>query len=143
MGVFVTLTAFISLSLLRPQNQVSLDTTVTMITADLRAQQLKAMNGQANAQSTSQNHGLLVNPSSYVLFAGTSYSSDLSNSVTINLNAPLTLSTTFANSQVVFAKKSGEILNFSPSLNTITITNTVTQISKTISVNQYGVTIIN
>lgn len=124
MGVFAVLSAFAVISLNRPQTQSALDGTAYTLIADLKNEQLKAMT------RSSGSFGLQFNAQSYTL---------LNDNFTVTLDTNLSLSTTFPSSQLVFSRLSGEVSGFVNGSNTITLTNTASSESKTITVNRLGV----
>ena len=62
---------------------------------------------------------------------------------TANFVTPLpgfmALTSTFPNNQILFEKGSGEVVGFSPSANTITLTDEDTGETTVITINKYGV----
>lgn len=137
-GVLTTLTV---VSLIQPQRSASLSGTVDVLVADLRSQQLKAMAGDSVSDSVAQPHGIYIEPNRYTLFKGSGYSGSDSDNFIVQPES-ITLSTTFASSQVSFQKASGEPSGFNPSANTITVSNLSGE-SKTITINRFGVVTVN
>lgn len=142
-SIFSLLTSFTTINLLRPQNKASIDTATSQLVADLREQQIRAMVGDSEGQSSAQEFGIFFEPDGYTLFRGSAYSpAELTNfkvkleDVTIgNINLPTP--------QIVFAKMTGETVNYSAALSSITMLHESSGISKTITVNRYGVTNTN
>ncbi|HRN69991.1 MAG TPA: prepilin-type N-terminal cleavage/methylation domain-containing protein [Candidatus Woesebacteria bacterium] len=108
--------------------------------SDLKLQQLKSMTGDNNSSSSFQPFGIHFETNSYTLFRGANYSSSNPENFTVELNPNLSFSTVkFANSQIIFAKNSGEIVGFTEGNNTIIIRNSITNTDSTITLNRYGV----
>lgn len=108
--------------------------------SDLKLQQLKSMTGDNNNSSTFKTFGIYFGPNSYTLFRGSSYSASDPENFTVELNPNLSFSSVlFTNSQIVFAKNSGEITGFVAGQNKITINNSITNIDSVITLNKYGV----
>ena len=138
MGLFAILAGLVSMNLLRPQTQASLEGTVQTIIADVKSQQLKAMSGDSEGQAAAQQYGVHFETSSYTLFQSSSYvPGDPANFVVSADNLQLT--TTFPLAQIVFARRSGEITGFVAGSTGITILNTQSGQQKTITLNRFGV----
>jgi prepilin-type N-terminal cleavage/methylation domain-containing protein len=116
------------------------NTSEELFLSDLKLQQLKSMTGDNNKTSTFETFGIYFGSNSYTLFRGTNYSASDNENFTVELNPNLTFSNVeFANSQIVFAKNSGEIIGFTNGNDTITIHNDVTQENAVITLNRLGV----
>lgn len=120
MGIFAILAAFTTINLIQPQTKSSLDSTINMLIADLKQQQVEAMIGEAASQ-----FGIQFNPDSYTI---------LKDDFTVSLDNTLSLSNNFPSSQIKFNKRSGEVEN----TGSITITDSGGN-AKTINVNKLGV----
>lgn len=135
-GVLLGLT---TINLFGSKNKASLATTVITLIADANQQRLKAMVGDTEAGTTNESYGIYFAQNNYVLFRGSTYSPSDSNNFTINLGDNIQfINNLFPQSQVVFSKGSGEILNFIPGSNTITLQNTITGEVKTLTINKLG-----
>ena len=113
-------------------------TTTSVITSDLKNQQIKAMVGDTEGRGTPDNYGIKILSNQYVMFHGTNYNSADTANFSVPVENGYTLSTTFPNTTVLFASESGEIVNFQSNQNTITLTNTSSNKTKTIHFNKYG-----
>lgn len=120
MGIFAILAAFTTINLIQPQTKSSLDSTINMLIADLKQQQVEAMIGEAASQ-----FGIQFDSSSYTI---------IKDDFTVSLDSNLSLSNNFPLSRVVFNKRSGELEN----TGSITITDSGGN-AKTINVNKLGV----
>lgn len=114
------------------------NSSVSVITSDLKNQQIKAMTGDTEGRGIQDNYGVKILNSSYVLFHGMSYNASDTTNVTIPIDSANTLASTFPDNTVLFASASGEIVGFIDAQNTITLTNTTSGQSKTLHLNKYG-----
>ncbi len=116
------------------------NTSEELLLSDIKLQQLKSMTGDNNNSSTFETFGIYFGNTSYTLFRGATYSASDDENFTIELNPNLTFSNVeFANSQIVFEKNSGEIIDFTDGSDTITINNSITGTNAVITLNKYGV----
>lgn len=138
MGTIFTLLALIAPNFLNLRSRTSINTTITALTTDLKNQQIKAMTGDTEGRGVPDNYGIYIQPDQYILFRGVNFSpSELSN-FPINIDEQYILSTTFANSKIVFEQKSGEIVNFVDGQNSVVIRDPRTGDQKTLLINKYG-----
>ena len=129
-----------TINLGKAQTTASISTTTDTLLADIRGQQLLAMEGESGIQISAQDHGIYFQSNSYTLFASNTY--NLSDTNNFNQNTdPVTLSTTFPSSQVIFSKGSGEVNGFIGGSNSITVSGNGN--SQTITINRYGSTTVN
>ncbi len=132
MSIMAILLGFISIGLVRSQQNVSLFTTEEVLATDLRQQQLKAMIGDTEGRTTSDQYGIHFDANRYVLFHGSSFSEDSSNFVN-NLSSNLQFNN--AGFNVIFSRVSGEIS--SPVI--INLQDKTTSSLKRIHINSMGV----
>ncbi|MBI4033246.1 MAG: type II secretion system protein [Candidatus Blackburnbacteria bacterium] len=144
MGIFAILAALATVNLLRPQTQASVSSTTQVLTADVKGQQLKTMAGDTEGQTAPGPQGIYFEAARYTLFQGSAYSAgDPANKV-VNLENNLTLTgINFPTSQLVFARRSGEVAGFVAGSDSVTVQNTQSSEQKTITVNRYGTIVIN
>lgn len=138
MGILVVLFGIVSQSLLGGLHQVSVDSSVSQLIADIKLQQSKAMWGDTEGRVNTDNYGVYLNSNQYILFHGSAYSSGNPDNIAIDLESNVVLS---PSQSFIFAKGSGEIIGYDPSADTITISSPSD--SKTIEFNQYGVIVRN
>ena len=139
-GVGLILLSFSTFNIIRARNAVSSDTTITSLMNDIKLQQLQSMSGYDLATVQTNNYGIYFETSSYTLFHTPTYQNNASTNFVINLDNGNTFSTiNLPSSQIIFASSSGMITNFDPSKNSLIITNTNTNESKTMMFNRYGV----
>ncbi len=129
MGIFSTLVGIATINLLNTQHKTTLTASVNTFIADVKGQQLRAMVGDTDGQTSTNDYGVHIEESSYTLFRNTYGTSD---SV---INLPPNLEFAIPNTQVLFAKGSGEISG--PV--SIIIRDTKDGNQKTININKYGI----
>lgn len=139
MAIFIILTGLLTINLLNAKHQSSLSTSVDIFISDLKQQQLKAMLGDTEGRSSSDNYGIFFGAGKYTLFHGTYYSTGSAN-FNINLGDKIEFSNiTFPNSQILFLRGSGEIYNYASGSSTVSIKDILDNNQKTITINEYGV----
>ncbi|HYK09106.1 MAG TPA: prepilin-type N-terminal cleavage/methylation domain-containing protein [Candidatus Eisenbacteria bacterium] len=133
MSIAAILLGFTTFSLMSAQRSTSAATAEESLIADIKSQQIKAMNGIHG----SGNFGIhFTGSNTYTLFQGGSFVGASSTSpVTIDDNISFTCTVGCASGDMVFTKVNGEI----SSPTTITVVNTAGTESKTIIFNRYGV----
>ena len=139
--ILASLFGLTSINMLNAYHKNSLGTSVTSLVNDLKHQQLKAMIGDTEGQASANDYGVYFTSDglSYTLFQGNSYSVSDPANFSINLNRDLRFSSIMLqNSQIIFAKGSGEFSNFNVNFDNITLTNVRTDETKTIRINQLG-----
>ena len=139
MTILSVLFGLSGINLLNAYHKNTLNTTLPTLVADLKQQQLKTMVGDTEGQPAQNDYGVYFEQNRYTLFPGTAYSpSDPANFI-INLNSDLQFSSIFVpSSQIIFSKGSGEVSNYNPIFDNITLQNIRTDETKTIRINQYG-----
>lgn len=120
-----------------PRTNVTAATEI--LRAELRQQQLQAMTGKTDSGGSAAEFGILIESNQYTLFPGTTYSPLPSGSVTVSLPSTISLSTTFANSVIIFEQGTGEVLNYDANADRITISDTEGTQPVTIEINKYGI----
>ena len=137
--IFVTLLGLGSLNLLKARDTVSIENEANVLVNDIKSQQNQAMIGSTSGGSPGE-YGIYFETNRYTLFKGTSYSPLDPNNHTITLDPSLSFSSILFPSQtVVFSQGSGEIENFNPAQNSVTLTNSNGGESITLGINRYGV----
>lgn len=137
MGIISILVGIVTINLLKVQHNTSVSTAVDTLIADMKGQQVKAMNG-ASAGSSGDSYGISFQGNKYVLFHGSTDPHDSTDfSVPLDTNISIS-STTFPSNTVVFLQRSGEVCASSCS-NTIVVSNTAGSEQLKIDVNRYGV----
>lgn len=138
-SILIVLIGLSTINLLNAKHQSSLSTSVDTFITDLKQQQLKAMVGDTEGRSTSDNYGIFFGTNTYKLFHGTFSSSDPTN-FNVTLGDSIQFSdVTFPGSQIIFLKGSGEVDNYTSGSSTVTVKDILDNNQRTITVNEYGV----
>lgn len=137
-GIIVLLFTISTISLLNIRVSSSSSASTDVLISDIKAQQIKALAGDTEGRGTPDNYGVKIQNNIYTLFHGTSYSASDNTNFDVPVESGYQLSTTFPNTTILFSSKSGEIANFVPGQNSVTLTNTSTGRTKTIQLNKYG-----
>ncbi|SRR5258706_14326707 len=138
MGIAAILLSFISINLIKAQQTTNISTAIDTMVADMKSQQIKAMNGNSTDGTAVSSFGITLNNSSYTLFQGESDPHDSTDYDHAIDGVTASLSPAGYNKMLVFEKLTGEIKSYLP-LTTITVKNTIGTEQKTITVNKYGV----
>lgn len=128
------LLGFVTMNLLHAQQATTVDAAIDRLTADMKQQQEKAMEGMTDSGSGSS-YGVHLEDHSYILFTGASYDPSASTNYPITFDDGITFGTSPIDS-FSFSQQSGEITT-APL--TITVTNADGSIQKTITLNRLGV----
>jgi prepilin-type N-terminal cleavage/methylation domain-containing protein len=102
--IMAILLGFITINLIRSQQNTSLTSTEEVLVADLRQQQLKAMIGDTEGRASADSYGVHFDANKYVLFHGTYSATDSANTV-INLQSNMQFNS--SNFNVIFSKLGG------------------------------------
>lgn len=141
MGIIVTLVGISSINFARPQSVASLTTTVSQVVADIKSQQLLAMNGDQGSTVTQQAQGIVFNSGAYILFAGATYSVNDTNNYVVDAGNGVTITTTLPSNTVQFDKGTGAVVGYVNGSNTITLT--TSSGSAIITLNKFGAVVVN
>ncbi len=138
MGIMAALFGIVYIRATNIERRTSLPTFTNELLADLRGQQTKAMSGESVA-GVAEIQGVHFQTNQYVMFHGSSFSaSDPSNIVIPFPDTVTAVSITFPAANILFAKGSGEIVDYSDETNTLTLGESLTGNQSVISLNQYG-----
>lgn len=139
LGAILILFSLISINLFRALHGSSPGLAAATLLSDIKSQQNKSMVGDIQGVTHEDNHGIFFGSNSYVLFTGSTYNPTSPTNITISLDQDLTISTALPGNILNFSELSGEIAEFIPNQNTITIKSLATSAQKTITINKYGV----
>lgn len=144
-GILLTLIGIAAVSFVPTRGNISLDTAISELVAELKSQQIKSMTGDTEGRGTNDNYGIYYEQSRYTLFHGSSYSPSDPSNFSIILDDTLKISSIlFPSSSIIFSMGSGDIEGFSQTQNSITLEDSTTGRQKTIIINRYGaVTSVN
>ena len=141
-GILTILGTFTMLNLTTLQNHTNLNTSVETMLSDIKQQQLKAMLGDTETRATSSKYGVYFDAVNkrYVLFHGNSYSSSEASNYPVQLDSGLAFSSvTLPNNVIIFDRVSGEYSAYVGGSNTVVLKDIVTNTTKTMTFNRYGV----
>lgn len=142
MSFFAIITSLVTINVFTARGKSDLADAANVLIADVRSQQLKAMAGAIQSGGTIQSHGVYFERTRYVLFRGLTYTQTDTSNFSVPLEENVEVSTaSFPSSEVVFAKGSGEIVNYLSGSDTIQLRNTINGEEKTIKLNRYGVVV--
>jgi len=140
MAITVILLTLTTISLISFQQNAFVDTTVEQLISDMKYQQMSAMNGAADGESTAQKFGIHFETNSYTLFHGDSLNVSEPTNFTISLESAMSFAdVTFPQDEIIFEKGSGEINGFVDGQNTIIIQDSSNTNQVTITINKLGV----
>lgn len=140
MGIIAILATISSMLLSGLIPRSSLVSATEQFTAEVKQHQYKAMIGEnLGVDSDDRNKGIKIEPHQYIFFEGEVFNPSAETNYAVLLEEPLSIESNFADQTLIFEKGSGEILNFNPDLNTITISNASNNDSVSITFNEYGV----
>ncbi len=137
-AVTLALLAFATINLFNLPSATTIDTASNTLVEDIKTQQIKAMVGDTEGRGVPDTYGIYFMPTSYVFFHGAAYIANSPDNFTSSLASGYTITTTFPSSTLVFNKGSGEIVNFSNTQDSITVTDGRTGKQKTMVLNKYG-----
>lgn len=137
-GIITLLFGFISISLVNNKQITSISSVRDTLTSDMASQQTKAMNGSGGAAGVS--YGIYFLSNQYVLFKGNSYNPLDTSNFEVEMDSNIIFANVrLANSTLLFASGSGEVVGFQDGLNTLDIEDANGSNTKTITINKYGV----
>lgn len=139
MGIIAMLFGISSIILSNLIPRANLNSVYEILKAEVRQQQLFSMSGEKDLSDQAVEYSLLVESNQYTLFPGTVYDPLPIDSIIVEVPESIQISTDFLNNVVSFERTSGEVLNYDINNRTITIFDTLTNQSKTIILNQYGI----
>jgi prepilin-type N-terminal cleavage/methylation domain-containing protein len=138
MGLFAVLSGFVVVNMLRPQIGAEVDTTISVLASDIKAQQIKAMVGDTDGEISAQPHGIYFQSDRYILFSGASYSAGDPTNFEVLLRAGSTFGTiSFSSSQLIFSSTDGLVSGFVGGSNSVVL-NHDAGAQQTLTVNRYG-----
>lgn len=140
MGIFATLFGIISVNILSGSAKASIQSSLTILEADIKQQQILAISADADSGNVAKDHGVYFSQNSYTLFSGSSYSATASGNFVVDLGNNIEFSSVQFPSQVlIFTKKTGEVLDFNENMHTVTLKNMQSNETKTLFINKLGV----
>ena len=139
-GMLAVITLMTTINVFGSNRSASLSGAINALIADLKTQQTKAMTGTQISGSFPLGYGIHFDANGYTLFRGLTYSvSDTTNSRVTNDTKVVFSTISLPNDSIVFASRSGEVVNYATTSSSLTITHTDSGVSKVIRINNYGV----
>jgi prepilin-type N-terminal cleavage/methylation domain-containing protein len=140
-GIAATLFGFVTMNLVGTQRITSVDSASDVLVSDIASQQTKAMMGAGVSNGT--NYGIYFQSDRYVLFQGNVYNSSDTRNYTVVVGPGLTINNIkFPSYTLVFLARSGAVSGFSNGNNTVSIQDIQGTKIKTVSLNRYGVVVV-
>ena len=138
-GMLAVITLMTTINVFGSNRSASLSGAINALIADLKTQQTKAMTGAQISGASPLGYGVHFDTTGYTMFKGLTYSSSDTNNSRITNDTKVTFSTiSLPNSSIVFASRSGEVVNYATNSSSLTVTHLDSGVSKVIRINRYG-----
>lgn len=138
--LFLILSGLATINLLSGQNKATVQNSLQPLIADIKDQQMKAMQGDTEGRTAPDYYGIHFATTSYTLFHGTSFSSTDPANLTIPLAQGLQFSQiNLTNNNVIFIPLNGEFYGYSSIANSVILKDMSSQQTKTLQFNYLGV----
>jgi len=139
-GLFASLLLLSNFNLARPVRTATISTVLDVFISDVALTRTRAFSGDTQTGTGAAVHGVYIEPNRYTLFRGSSYDAGNSTNFTVNLPSNLTFSQIdVPSSEVIFAPLSAEVVGYDQNMRTLTLTDSVVGLTRTLRFNQYGV----
>ncbi len=139
-GVLLTLLGIAAVSFVPVRGNLSLDATISTLISDIKSQQIKSMAGDTEGTGANQTYGIYFEQDQYTLFRGSSYLPSGPSNFSVELDDTISISSiALPSSSLIFSAGEGAVVGFSPTQNSIGLTDSVAGTQKTIIINRYGV----
>lgn len=133
MTIFATLAGIATMSLVGAKQRTSLNTSIEIVSADLRQQQLKSMVGDTSGRTAPDSYGIHFGTSEYTLFSGSTFNLLEESNFTIQLGDNISFVSPPAD--LIFSRVSGEL----SAGGSLLLRDNTTKATKTLQYNKYGV----
>lgn len=120
-GIIAVIIGLSIVNLGQPQSATNGQNATDTLVADIKSQQLAAMSGKTGSSSSQQPAGIYVQPGSYTLFTGGSYSAGAPDNYTVTAPSGTTFATTFTGDTLLFDTGTGDVNSFASGSNIITV----------------------
>jgi prepilin-type N-terminal cleavage/methylation domain-containing protein len=139
-GIFAVLSSLATINLLSAQHSASLQGQLATIIADIKQQQIKAMQGDTEGRASPDYYGVHFTTNAYTIFHGTSYNPNDSANLTFPLDTVFQFTNiTFTNSNLIFIPLSGEMYGYSSVTNSVILKDTTNNKQRQLQFNYLGV----
>lgn len=136
-GIF---TRLVTLNVFRGQQRASLTVTRDSLLSDIRKQQHRSMQGSTSAPGLYLDYSIRFEQNRYILFPGVVFDENNNANEAIGLDPMLVIDPSqIPGGIITFARLSGEVRDYDPDMNQITLTNTQTNDAYIIRFNKYGI----
>ncbi len=141
LGIIAIFSALTFATVLKPQFKASMEAVTLNLMADIKGQQLKAVSAKGTDVG---GFGIHFETNRYILFEGVNFNPLDPNNLVINLPDNVVINNvSFPNNDLIFARRSGEVVGFLPGSNTLTVSGITSQEENIIEVNRYGALFVN
>ncbi len=139
MGIIAALTGLGTINLIGAKRSADVSASVNVLIADLKSQQSRTMSGDTESGLVIDDYGVYFATREYTLFRGADFvSSDPASHFVVELSQGIVFSDlNIQDSQVIFEKGSGEVVDYSATENSITLSDPVGN-EKTVLINSLG-----
>lgn len=136
-GIF---TRLVTLNVFRGQQRASLTVSRDALVSDIRKQQHRAMEGSTSAPGLYLDYSIRFEQNRYILFPGVVFDENNGANEVIGLDPILAFDPAgIPGGVITFARLSGEVRDYDPNMDRITLANTQTNDAYVIRFNKYGV----
>ncbi|MDE2001436.1 MAG: prepilin-type N-terminal cleavage/methylation domain-containing protein [Patescibacteria group bacterium] len=137
---FAALTAsFITATLIRPQTQTDLAGETDKVIADIRGQQISAMDGLTSGTSDPVSYGIYFASTGYTLFRGSAYVPGAADNFAVSLPSSVQFTNiTLPSSAIVFTRLTGDVSGYAAGSDSVTLQDTVSNATTTVTINRFG-----
>ncbi len=126
--------------LVSPQSRGRFGASKNLVISTLQIAQEKSVSGETAGGSEAQNFGVHFETDQYVLFVGASYNPNATTNQFFELERNISFtSINFPAGNIIFDKGSGEVTGFDQSQNSVTLTDSGSGESTTLTINKAGV----
>lgn len=141
LGILAALLGIVIVNVGNVRNATSVNTTVSTFITDIKNQQTKAMVGDTEGRGIPDVYSVYIESGKYTMFHGQNFTSSDVTNFAVPIESTFQLFTTFPSGKIMFASRSGELLQYSSASASVTIRNAATNEQKTVQFNRYGTVI--
>lgn len=138
-AIFSMLVGVGAFSLIGAQHQSELASDLNTFLSDVKDQQVKAMTGDTDGESSSQKYGIYFSTNGYTLFTGSSYNPAATSNYVVTFPTGIELQTINLPGSTLIFNGDGTIDGYSSTQNSVTLVNTNSSDQKTVNFNKLGV----
>lgn len=140
LGILIALLALVSVTIVPALTRSNVGSHAQILVSDLFSQQQKSMQGEQSSSNETTPFGVYFQPEYYVLFQGSTYDANHPDNIVISLPATLSFSDIqVPNDTILFERLTGEVADYNPSENTVTLSPDAGGTASVLQVNRYGV----